>query len=137
MTILPKKKSSQPKPDRDSSGGVDNFTTRGLPQNQVSFLLDIFSIWLSPPTYEQKIIMADFLFTLAFTWNFSSAVFILIIWFILTNFIQRITILTSYGLESLWLEFWRFWANMTLGYIRNAFCMWSKCQVLQRVLTLK
>ena len=35
MTILPKKKSSQPKPDRDSAGGVDGFTSRGLPQNQV------------------------------------------------------------------------------------------------------
>jgi len=34
MTILPKKKSSQPKSDRDSSGSVDNFTNRGLPQNQ-------------------------------------------------------------------------------------------------------
>ena len=39
MTILPKKKSSQPKSDRDSSGSVDNFTNRGLPQNQVSFFL--------------------------------------------------------------------------------------------------
>ena len=39
MTILPKKKSSQPKSDRDPSGSVDNFTNRGLPQNQVSFFL--------------------------------------------------------------------------------------------------
>jgi len=34
MTILPKKKSSQPKSDRDSAGGVDSFTSRGLTQNQ-------------------------------------------------------------------------------------------------------
>jgi len=34
MTILPKKKSSQPKSDRDPAGGVDSFTSRGLPQNQ-------------------------------------------------------------------------------------------------------
>lgn len=68
MTILPKKKSSQPKSDRDSSGSVDNFTNRGLPQNQVSFFITTFD---SVPPYlvelEKKIIMADTLFTLVST----------------------------------------------------------------------
>ena len=74
MTILPKKKSSQPKSDRDSSGSVDNFTNRGLPQNQVSFfLLFLLHISDSVPPYlvelEKKFIMADTLFTLVSTWT--------------------------------------------------------------------
>ena len=83
MTILPKKKSSQPKSDRDSSGSVDNFTNRGLPQNQVSFffIIPTTHFWLSPPPYlvelEKKFIMADTLFTLVSTWTLIQPYFIM------------------------------------------------------------
>ena len=57
MTILPKKKSSQPKSDRDSAGGVDSFTSRGLPQNQVRFYMRTPTDSLHPSLKE--FIMAD------------------------------------------------------------------------------
>ena len=61
MTILPKKKSSQPKPDRDSAGGVDGFTSRGLPQNQVSLFFEKLtkSSFLTHYTSPKEFIMAD------------------------------------------------------------------------------
>ena len=76
MTILPKKKSSQPKSDRDSSGSVDNFTNRGLPQNQVSFFY--YYIWLSPPLpsrARKKNYHGGHFVYLSFYLNFDSAIF--------------------------------------------------------------
>ena len=45
MTILPKKKSSQAKADRDNPGGVDPvaFPPRGLPPTQVRFFFAIMA----------------------------------------------------------------------------------------------
>ena len=80
MTILPKKKSSQPKSDRDSSGSVDNFTNRGLPQNQVSFFLLFLHISDSvvPPylvELEKKNYHGGHFVYLSFYLNFDSALF--------------------------------------------------------------
>ena len=78
MTILPKKKSSQPKSDRDSSGSVDNFTNRGLPQNQVSFFIIPTHFWLSPPLpsrARKKNYHGGHFVYLGFYLNFASALF--------------------------------------------------------------
>ena len=136
MTILPKKKSSQPKSDRDSSGSVDNFTNRGLPQNQVSFFLFLLHISDSVPPYlvelEKKIIMADTLFTLVSTWT------LIQLYFIMRTILDRLefqnwTFEDFFGLGIF--VFWRLIQEMTLGYIRNYIMhfstVWSKCQVLQ------
>ena len=80
MTILPKKKSSQPKSDRDSSGSVDNFTNRGLPQNQVSFFL-LFLLHISdsvpplPSRARKKNYHGGHFVYLSFYLNFDSAIF--------------------------------------------------------------
>ena len=61
MTILPKKKSSQPKPDRDGAGGVDSvqYSPRGLSQNQVWFFLCV-CVFSGQTHYVWFFIMADF-----------------------------------------------------------------------------
>ena len=78
MTILPKKKSSQPKSDRDPSGSVDNFTNRGLPQNQVSFFYSPLHLTQSPlpsSRARKKIYHGGHFVYLSFYLNFDSAIF--------------------------------------------------------------
>ena len=56
MTILPKKKSSQAKADRDNPGGVDPvaFPPRGLPPTQVRFFLPSWLLLLSGDSPTQR-----------------------------------------------------------------------------------
>ena len=70
MTILPKKKSSQNKSERETSNGVETgvpFQARGLPQNQVCWSELVTLFYFTLPA-SAKMIMADICFVYHFSW---------------------------------------------------------------------